>query len=133
MVVVGDSGVGKTNLLLRYSKNEFHANSKATIGVEFGEKTLAIDDSIVKLMIWDTAGQERYRSCTSTYYRGSVCALVVYDITSRKSFDHVNSWISELRNQTTADIPLMLVGNKLDMSGMRAVTTDEGQGLARMY
>ena len=97
IVLIGDSGVGKSNLLSRFVKNEFNLESKATIGVEFAPKTLLLDNGqIVKAQIWDTAGQERYRAITSTYYRGAVGALVVYDITKTKTFESVERWLEEL-------------------------------------
>ena len=98
IVIVGDSGVGKTNILLRYLKNEFDTQTKATVGVEFGTKKTRIENSLIKAQIWDTAGQERYRSITSAYYKGAHGALVVYDITRKSSFDSVEKWLSDLKN-----------------------------------
>ena len=93
IVLLGDSGVGKSNLVFRFTKNEFNKDSKSTIGVEFATKTVQIDDNkLVKAQIWDTAGQERYRSIASSYYRGAVGALLVYDVTDRNSFNHVPMW-----------------------------------------
>ena len=127
IVLVGDSGVGKTNLLLRYLKNKFDQNSKATVGVEFGSKNITIDNSIVKAQVWDTAGQERYRSITSAYYKGSHGALVVYDVTKIESFNNVDKWISDLRNNTDEKLVIMLIGNKIDLEKERTVKTEEGQ------
>ena len=127
IVLVGDSGVGKTNLLLRYLKNKFDQNSKATVGVEFGSKNITIDNSIVKAQVWDTAGQERYRSITSAYYKGSHGALVVYDVTKIESFNNVDKWISDLRNNTDEKLVIMLIGNKIDLDKERTVKTEEGQ------
>ena len=94
IVLLGDSGVGKSNLVFRFTKNEFNKESKSTIGVEFATKTVQIeDDKLVKAQIWDTAGQERYRSIASSYYRGAVGALLVYDVTDRNSFNHVREFI----------------------------------------
>ena len=98
IVLVGDSGVGKTNLLLRYLKNEFNTQTKATVGVEFGNTKVKIDNALIKAQIWDTAGQERYRSITSAYYKGAHGALIVYDITRKDSFDSVEKWLSDLKN-----------------------------------
>jgi signal recognition particle receptor subunit beta len=96
IVLIGDSAVGKSNLLSRFARNEFDTNSKATIGVEFQTQVVEIDGKEVKAQIWDTAGQERFRAVTSAYYRGSVGALVVYDISRRTTFDSVNRWLDEL-------------------------------------
>jgi Ras-related protein Rab-11A len=127
IVLVGDSGVGKTNLLLRYLKNKFDQNSKATVGVEFGSKNITIDNSIVKAQVWDTAGQERYRSITSAYYKGSHGALVVYDVTKIESFNNIDKWISDLRNNTNEKLVIMLIGNKIDLDKERTVKSEEGQ------
>lgn len=102
IVLLGDSSVGKSNLLARFARNEFFPNSKSTIGVEFQTQKLVIDGKEIKAQIWDTAGQERFRAVTSAYYRGAVGALLVYDITRRQTFDSVGRWLNELHgeNQT---------------------------------
>ncbi|CAN6981563.1 unnamed protein product, partial [Brassica rapa subsp. trilocularis] len=123
IVVIGDSAVGKSNLLSRYARNEFSANSKATIGVEFQTQSMDIDGKEVKAQIWDTAGQERFRAVTSAYYRGAVGALVVYDISRRMTFESVG-----LHSDTT--VARMLVGNKCDLENIRAVSVEEGKSLA---
>ena len=97
MVLIGDSGVGKTNLASRFAHNEFHADSKATIGVEFRSKTIEIDGKEIKAQIWDTSGQERYRAVTSVYYRGALGALLVYDVSRRATFENVQQWLREIR------------------------------------
>ncbi|KAH7573381.1 hypothetical protein JRO89_XS03G0134200 [Xanthoceras sorbifolium] len=99
IVIIGDSAVGKSNLLSRYARNEFNPHSKATIGVEFQTQSMEIDGKEVKAQIWDTAGQERFRAVTSAYYRGAVGALVVYDITRRTTFDSVGRWLDELKRE----------------------------------
>ena len=98
IVIIGDSAVGKSNLLTRYARNEFNPNSKATIGVEFQTQSMLIDNKEVKAQIWDTAGQERFRAVTSAYYRGAVGALVVYDITRTSTFENVGRWLDELNS-----------------------------------
>lgn len=98
VVIIGDSAVGKSNLLSRYARNEFNINSKATIGVEFQTQSLEIDGREVKAQIWDTAGQERFRAVTSAYYRGAVGALVVYDISRSSTFESVQRWLQELNS-----------------------------------
>eukprot|EP00897_Mesotaenium_endlicherianum_P010384 jgi/Mesen1/9374/ME000610S08679 len=130
MVLIGDSGVGKTNLASRYAHNEFHTDSKATIGVEFRSKTLEIDNKEIKAQIWDTSGQERYRAVTSVYYRGAVGALLVYDISRRATFENVSQWLREIRCQGDSNLVVMLVGNKTDLAHLRAVSTEAGKELA---
>ncbi|WOK98193.1 ras-related protein RABA4d-like [Canna indica] len=123
IVVIGDSGVGKTQLLGRFTKDEFFFDSKSTIGVEFQTRTLLLNRKRIKAQIWDTAGQERYRAITSAYYRGALGAMLVYDITKRSTFDHVARWIDELRANADNSIIVMLIGNKSDLTDKRAVST----------
>ncbi|WZZ11045.1 hypothetical protein YC2023_096966 [Brassica napus] len=130
VVLIGDSGVGKSNLLSRFTKNEFNLESKSTIGVEFATRTLKVDEKVVKAQIWDTAGQERYRAITSAYYRGAVGALLVYDTTRRATFENVDRWLKELKNHTDPNIVVMLVGNKSDLRHLLAVPTEDGKSYA---
>ncbi|KAL9296576.1 hypothetical protein ACSQ67_022472 [Phaseolus vulgaris] len=130
IVLIGDSGVGKSNILSRFTRNEFCLESKSTIGVEFATRTLQVEGKTVKAQIWDTAGQERYRAITSAYYRGAVGALLVYDITKRQTFDNVQRWLRELRDHADSNIVIMMAGNKSDLSHLRAVYEDDGQNLA---
>ncbi|KAL6591879.1 hypothetical protein ACP70R_049742 [Stipagrostis hirtigluma subsp. patula] len=132
VVLIGDSAVGKSQLLARFARNEFSLDSKATIGVEFQTRTLQIDGRTVKAQIWDTAGQEsyRYRAVTSAYYRGAVGAMLVYDITKRQSFDHVATWLQELRGHADKNIVIMLIGNKSDLGTLRVVPTEDAKEFA---
>ncbi|KAK4440002.1 Ras-related protein RABA1f [Sesamum alatum] len=130
VVLIGDSGVGKSNLLSRFTKNEFSQESKSTIGVEFATRSIQVDDKVVKAQIWDTAGQERYRAITSAYYRGAVGALLVYDVTRNVTFQNVERWLKELRGHTDTNIVIMLVGNKADLRHLRAVQTQEAKDFA---
>ncbi|XP_051148982.1 ras-related protein RABA4d-like [Andrographis paniculata] len=130
VVLIGDSAVGKSQLLARFARNEFSLESKATIGVEFQTKTLRIDQKIVKAQIWDTAGQERYRAVTSAYYRGAVGAMLVYDMSKRQSFDHMARWLEELRGHADKNIVIMLIGNKCDLGTLRAVPVEDAQEFA---
>ncbi|GMY24242.1 ras-related protein RABA1f-like [Fagus crenata] len=130
LVLIGDSGVGKSNLLSRFTKNEFSLESKSTIGVEFATRTIRVDDNIVKAQIWDTAGQERYRAITSAYYRGAVGALLVYDVTRHVTFENVERWLKELRDHTDSNIVIMIVGNKADLRHLRAVSTEDATAFA---
>jgi len=125
IVLVGDSGVGKSNLLSRYTKNVFHEDTTSTIGVEFFVKNVTVDDVTIKAQIWDTAGQERYRAITSAYYRSAVGAMLVYDIVSKETFDSIERWLTELRQHSDPNIVIMVVGNKSDMKHVREVPTEK--------
>ena len=131
ILLVGDSGVGKTNIMLRYLNKEFNINTKATVGVEFGSKNIIIDKKVIKGQIWDTAGQERYRAITSSYYKGAHGAFVVYDITLKESFEAVDRWINDLRNNTDERLEIILIGNKSDLEEKRQVTKEEGEEKAK--
>ncbi|KAF7327070.1 hypothetical protein MKEN_00282400 [Mycena kentingensis (nom. inval.)] len=158
IVIIGDSGVGKScvpfflpasglpalilyargrNLLTRYTRDEFRYDTMATIGVEFGNKSIEVDGKVLKAHLWDTAGQERYRALTSAYYRGAIAAILVYDITNLASFQHIATWLDELRAQTQPSGPdshpmvFLLVGNKVDLKHLRAVSSEEGAAFAQ--
>ncbi len=133
VVLIGDSGVGKTNLLSRYLKNEFSFDSKTTVGVEFGAKRIDLDGVKIKAQIWDTAGQERFRSITNAYYKGAKGALLVYDVTRRETFDNINKWVPELKQSGDKDVTIILVGNKTDLETDRQVSTEEGNKKAELY
>jgi Ras-related protein Rab-11A len=126
IIVVGDSGVGKTNLINRFASDKFDTNSKATIGVEFVYKTLKINKEVIKVEVWDTAGQERYRAITSSYYKGAKGAIIVYDITNEDSFNNVESWMNEVTKKGKTDMQFLLVGNKKDLINDRKVTEQKG-------
>ncbi|CAI9764533.1 unnamed protein product [Fraxinus pennsylvanica] len=130
IVLIGDSGVGKTNLLSRFTRNEFCLESKSTIGVEFATRTLQVEGRTVKAQLWDTAGQERYRAITSAYYRGALGAVLVYDVTKPTSFENVSRWLKELRDHADSNIVIMLIGNKTDLKHLRAVATEDAQSFA---
>ncbi|XP_050367805.1 ras-related protein RABA5a [Argentina anserina] len=130
IVLIGDSAVGKSNLLARFARNEFFPNSKSTIGVEFQTQKIVIDGKEVKAQIWDTAGQERFRAVTSAYYRGAVGALLVYDISRHQTFDSIGRWLNELHTHSDMNVVTILVGNKSDLKDAREVSTAEGKALA---
>ncbi|KAF3774376.1 Ras-related protein [Nymphaea thermarum] len=130
VVLIGDSGVGKSNLLSRFTRNEFSLESKSTIGVEFATRSLNVDGKVIKAQVWDTAGQERYRAITSAYYRGAVGALLVYDVTRHATFENCERWLKELRDHTDPNIVVMLIGNKSDLRHLVAVSTQDGKDLA---
>ncbi|KAK9462963.1 ras family-domain-containing protein [Lipomyces oligophaga] len=130
VVLIGDSGVGKSNLLSRFTRDEFNPDSKSTIGVEFATRSIAVDGKTIKAQIWDTAGQERYRAITNAYYRGAVGALLVYDITKSQTYENSSRWLKELRDHADSNIVIMLVGNKSDLEPQRGVSTDEAKTFA---
>lgn len=127
VVLIGDSGVGKSNLLSRFTRNEFNLDSKSTIGVEFATRSTVIDGKTIKAQIWDTAGQERYRAITSAYYRGAVGALLVYDTTSEKTMKNLPRWLKELKDHADTNIVIKIIGNKSDLRHLRAVPVGEAQ------
>jgi small GTP-binding protein len=133
VVLIGDSGVGKSNLLSRFTRNEFNLDSKSTIGVEFATRSIQVDAKTIKAQIWDTAGQERYRAITSAYYRGAVGALLVYDISKHQTFENVTRWLKELRDHADSNIVIMLVGNKSDLRHLRAVPTEDAKQFASAW
>ena len=133
IVLIGDTSVGKTNILSKYLTDEFDPESKATVGVEFGTKNFKIENKIVKVQIWDTAGQERYRSITNAYYKGAKGALLVYDITNKKSFDNLDRWVSDLKVNADDKISIVLLGNKSDLENQRIIKTEEGKNKAEFY
>ena len=133
LVLIGDSFVGKTNIMSKYLKNEFHENSKATVGVEFGSKRFEIDGVSIKAQIWDTAGQERYKSITNAYYKGSKGAFVVYDITRKETFDSVDKWISDLKQSGDKKITILLIGNKSDLHNQRIISKEQGEEKAKNF
>ena len=132
-IIIGDSGVGKSNILLRYTRDKFNEEFQSTIGVEFGVKNMKIEDKIYRVQIWDTAGQENFRSITRAYYKNSVCACVVYEITSKKSFENIKSWIEDCKKQCPKTILLVLIGNKVDLENEREVSYEEGADFAKKY
>ena len=125
-IIIGDSAVGKSNILLRYTNDSFSNEFQATIGVEFGAKNLTIDGKTYRVQIWDTAGQEQFRSITRAYYKNSVCACVVYDITNKTSFENIKSWLEDCKKKCPKSIYFVLIGNKSDLEEKREVTYEEG-------
>ena len=131
VVVVGDSGVGKTNLIKRFINDTFNKDSKATVGVEFLSKTYLINQEVFKIEIWDTAGQERYKSITAAYYKGAKGAMIVYDVTNQTSFDNVDTWANEIKEKAAKNINLMIVGNKTDLTDKIVVTSENATEKAK--
>ena len=133
MILIGDSGVGKSNILSRYINNSFSETTRSTVGVELSAKVEEINNTKIKIQIWDTAGQERYKSITKTYYKGAKGALIVYDITNKDSFKNVDKWINDLKESGDDDVSILIVGNKCDLEASREVTTDEVKKKAELY
>lgn len=132
VLIIGNSSVGKSNILLRYTDNIFNDSFLPTIGVDFKIKNISVNNQRIKLNIWDTAGQERFKTITSTYYKGAHGIVLVYDITDRESFNNINNWVTEVKKNAGNGVIMLLIGNKCDIEKDRAVTTKEGQDFASM-
>jgi len=130
IVLTGDSGVGKSNLLSRFTRNEFSLESRSTIGVEFSTKEVQVDGKTIKVQIWDTAGQERFMAITKAYYRNALGALVVFDILKASTFQNLDQWYNEVRANAGIDCCIILVGNKLDQRHIRAVLSEDAKRYA---
>jgi small GTP-binding protein len=133
VVVVGDSGVGKTCFLIRFVRDMFDEESQPTLGVEFLTKIVVTERHRIQLQLWDTAGQELFRSVTRGYYRGSAGALLVFDLTSRDSFENIGRWLQDIRDVARADVVALLIGNKADKADERVVTTEEATEFAKSH
>ena len=129
-IVVGNAFVGKSNIIYRFVQGKFNENYKATINLDFSYKNLKIGDKIYRVQLWDTVGQEEFQSISRGYYKSGVCALVVYDITNRESFNNVSTWVEECKNNGPSTISLVLVGNKIDLEDKRQITYEEGEDYA---
>ncbi|KAF7491786.1 Ras-related protein Rab-2A [Sarcoptes scabiei] len=132
-IIIGDTGVGKSCLLLQFTDKRFQPVHDLTIGVEFGARMITIDNKQIKLQIWDTAGQEAFRSITRSYYRGAAGALLVYDITRRETFNHLTTWLEDARQHSNSSMVIMLIGNKCDLDSRREVRREEGEAFAREH
>eukprot|EP01059_Diplonema_ambulator_P036223 TRINITY_DN895_c0_g1_i2.p1 TRINITY_DN895_c0_g1~~TRINITY_DN895_c0_g1_i2.p1 ORF type:complete len:213 (+),score=48.04 TRINITY_DN895_c0_g1_i2:54-692(+) len=130
VVLIGDSGVGKSNLMTRYTADEFNVESPSTIGVEFMTKSMKADGRDIKVQIWDTAGQERFRAISRSIYHGAKGAMLVYDITNQQSFDNISTWLQELRSHVQPSAVIMLIGNKCDLEHLRTVQKEQAKQFA---
>ena len=130
---MGDSGVGKSCIILRYIENNFSTNLMNSIGVDFKLKNIELDNKKIKLQIWDTAGQERFRTITTSYYKGAHAILIVFDITDRESFEHVRNWMADIDKFAKEGVLRILVGNKCDLETSRQVRKEEGNEIANKY
>ena len=133
ILLIGDSGSGKSCILMRFADDSFTESNIATIGVDFKIRTVELNSKIIKLQIWDTAGQERFRTITSSYYRGAQGIIIVYDVNDLESFQHVKQWITECDRYAKENVTKMLIGNKCDMDTKRQVTFEQGKELADTY
>ena len=133
VILIGDSGVGKTNIMSKYLKNQFMENSKATVGVEFGSKLFNHQGHKIKAQIWDTAGQEKYKAITGAYYKGSKGAFIVYDITKKDTFASIERWVNDLKATSDPKLTIILIGNKNDLDDKREVSKDQGEEKAKSF
>lgn len=136
VVVVGDSGVGKTCLLIRFIRDLWDEDSQPTLGVEFMTKIVTTEKHRIQLQLWDTAGQELFRSVTRGYYRGSAGALLVFDLTNRDSFENINRWLQDVKDVARSDVVTLLIGNKSDLcdgADKRQVTKEEAEAFAKQH
>ncbi|XP_021354785.1 ras-related protein Rab-26-like isoform X5 [Mizuhopecten yessoensis] len=134
VMLIGDSGVGKTCLLVRFKDGAFLSGSFiSTVGIDFRNKVVDVDGTKVKLQIWDTAGQERFRSVTHAYYRDAHALLLLYDVTNKASFDNIRAWLGEINEYAQEDVVIMLLGNKSDSTADRVIRTEDGEKLAKEY
>eukprot|EP00386_Alphamonas_edax_P009693 GDKI01031778.1.p1 GENE.GDKI01031778.1~~GDKI01031778.1.p1 ORF type:complete len:209 (-),score=67.19 GDKI01031778.1:30-656(-) len=133
IVLIGDSGVGKSCLLLRFADDQFTDSYITTIGVDFRFRTINVDGHVIKLQIWDTAGQERFRTITPAYYRSAMGVILVYDITKRETFDNIKFWMKNLEEYADRSVQKIIIGNKCDLESERAVSKQEGEELAAYH
>mmetsp|Transcript_28765 Transcript_28765/g.48524 ORF Transcript_28765/g.48524 Transcript_28765/m.48524 type:complete len:276 (+) Transcript_28765:144-971(+) len=131
LLMLGDSGVGKSSLVLQYAHEEFTSNFVTTIGIDYKIKLLKLGKTKIKLQIWDTAGQERFRTITTSYFKGADGIMLVYDLTDRESFENIVVWAKDIREHADPHVGIILVGNKKDLTSQREISYDEGLQLAR--
>jgi len=131
LLLIGDSGVGKTCILFRFSDDAFNTTFISTIGIDFKIKTIELRGKKIKLQIWDTAGQERFHTITTSYYRGAMGIMLVYDITNSKSFDNIAKWLRNIQEHANEDVEKMILGNKCDMEDKRVIPKERGEAIAR--
>ncbi|XP_054152902.1 ras-related protein Rab-10-like [Oppia nitens] len=133
LLLIGDSGVGKTCILFRFSDDAFNTTFISTIGIDFKIKTIELRGKRIKLQIWDTAGQERFHTITTSYYRGAMGIMLVYDITNPKSFDNIAKWLRNIDEHANEDVEKMILGNKCDMEDKRVISRERGETIAREH
>ncbi|XP_052775383.1 ras-related protein Rab-10-like [Mya arenaria] len=133
LLLIGDSGVGKTCLLFRFSDDAFNTTFISTIGIDFKIKTVDLGGKKIKLQIWDTAGQERFHTITTSYYRGAMGIMLVYDITNARTFENISKWLRNIDEHANEDVEKMILGNKCDMEDKRQISKERGEGIAREH
>lgn len=133
LLLIGDSGVGKTSILFKFSEDTFSPAFISTIGIDFKIRTITVDGKKIKLQVWDTAGQERFRTITTAYYRGAMGIMLVYDVSNLKSFENISNWIRNIEMHATSDVELMILGNKCDIADKRQVSKEKGEQLALQH
>lgn len=131
LLMLGDSGVGKSSLVLQYACEEFTSNFVTTIGIDYKIKILDVEKTRIKLQIWDTAGQERFRTITTSYFKGADSIMLVYDITDRETFDNISEWAKDIKQHADPQVAIILVGNKKDLTSAREVSFEEGHNVAQ--
>lgn len=133
LLLIGDSGVGKTCLIIRFAEDNFNSTYISTIGIDFKIRTVDIEGKRIKLQVWDTAGQERFKTITTAYYRGAMGIILVYDITDEKSFENIQNWMKSIKENASAGVERLLLGNKCDMEAKRQVQREQAEKLAREH
>ncbi|CAO2598957.1 Ras-related protein Rab-13, partial [Lemmus lemmus] len=133
LLLIGDSGVGKTCLIIRFAEDNFNSTYISTIGIDFKIRTVEIEGKRIKLQVWDTAGQERFKTITTAYYRGAMGIILVYDITDEKSFENIQNWMKSIKENASAGVERLLLGNKCDMEAKRKVQKEQADKLAREH
>ncbi len=133
IIIIGDSGIGKSSVLFRFADDVYNESYITTIGVDFKIKTIFINGKIIKLQIWDTAGQERFRTITTSYYRSSHMIILCYDITDRQSFYNLELWLGEIKKFASQTVNIVVCGTKLDLAAVRQVSYEEGKEFANMH
>ena len=133
ILLIGDLGVGKSCVILRYVEGDFPGNIMSSIGVDFKTKQIELDDRLIKMQIWDTAGHEKFRTITTSYYKSAHAIIILYDITQKASFDHIRNWITEIDKFGKQGVLKVIVGNKLDMENNRKITKEAAENLALKY
>lgn len=133
LLLIGDSGVGKTSILFKFSEDTFSPAFISTIGIDFKIRTIEVDGRKIKLQVWDTAGQERFKTITTAYYRGAMGIMLVYDVSNLKSFENISNWIRNIEMHATQDVELMILGNKCDIADKRQITKEKGEQLALQH
>ena len=135
IIIIGDSGVGKTNFMFRFADNTFNSLHVSTVGLDYKSKIIILPSSKkkVKIQIWDTAGQDRFRSITKNYYKGAHGIILIYDITNQKTFENVKNWINQIKEEVSNKVTIILVGNKIDDEDHRVVSTEQGEKMANDF